>query len=59
VPEKLPYITPAIEDFPSRTIGSRRTGFPVAAKIALHTAGAMGGVPGSPIPPCFSVLGTM
>ena len=33
--------------------------FPVAAKIALHTAGATVDVPGSPIPPGVSVLGTM
>ena len=43
----------------SRLIGKLRIRFPVAAKIALTTAGAIGGVPGSPTPPCFSVLGTM
>ena len=32
-------------------IGRLRMRFPVTAKIALHTAGATGGVPGSPIPP--------
>lgn len=32
-------------------IGSCRMRFPVAAKIALVTAGAIGGVPGSPTPP--------
>ena len=31
--------------------GSERTRVPVAAKIALHTAGAIGGVAGSPMPP--------
>src|SRR5947199_3374853 len=40
-------------------IGSFLIRFPVPAKIALHTAGAIGGVPGSPTPPCASVLGTM
>jgi hypothetical protein len=32
-------------------IGSDLIRFPVIAKIALHTAGAMGGVAGSPMPP--------
>ena len=32
-------------------IGSRRIRLPVAAKIALHSAGAIGGTPGSPTPP--------
>lgn len=40
-------------------IGSFRTGFPVRARIALHTAGAMHGVPGSPMPPWASPLFTM
>src|SRR5213596_3216899 len=40
-------------------IGSFLMRFPVAAKIACATAGAIGGVPGSPTPPCASVLGTM
>src|SRR5260370_41076562 len=31
--------------------GSSRIRFPVAAKIALQTAGANGGTPGSPTPP--------
>jgi len=34
----------------SARIGSCRMRFLVAAKIALHTAGAIGGVPGSPVP---------
>src|SRR5438876_7571995 len=38
--------------------GSLRTRFPVAAKMALHTAGAIGPTEGSPIPPCLSSLGT-
>ncbi len=42
----------------SRT-GNLRTRFPVAAKIALHKAGATGGTPGSPMPPIASLLGTM
>src|SRR6266566_651405 len=40
-------------------IGKLRILFPVAAKIALHTAGAVGGTEGSPIPPNVSVLGTV
>src|SRR5262249_46471262 len=32
-------------------IGRRRMRLPVAAKIALHSAGAKGGKPGSPTPP--------
>ena len=39
-------------------IGSFLIRFPVAAKIALHTAGAIGPTDGSPMPPCLSVLGT-
>ena len=35
-------------------IGSRRIRLPVAAKIALVTAGATGGTAGSPTPPHFS-----
>ena len=34
----------------SPTIGNVRTRFPVAAKIALQTAGAAAGRPGSPSP---------
>src|ERR1700722_2747322 len=43
----------------SALIGNRRMGFPVRAKIALATAGATGGTPGSPTPVGFSVLSTM
>jgi hypothetical protein len=43
----------------SARMGRRRMGLPVAAKMALHTAGAIGGVPGSPMPPGGSLLGTM
>jgi hypothetical protein len=32
-------------------IGNWRMRLPVAAKIALQTDGAIGGVPGSPMPP--------
>ena len=39
-------------------IGSRRSRCFVSAKIALATAGAIGGVPGSPIPVGASALGT-
>lgn len=34
--------------------GRRRSRFPVAAKTALASAGAVAAVPGSPIPPGFS-----
>ena len=40
------------------TIGSLRIGFLVSANRALATAGAIGGVPGSPMPPKASPLGT-
>lgn len=52
---------PLFENQPARSawfIGSVLTLFPVAAKIALTTAGAIGGVPGSPTPPGASWLGT-
>src|SRR6059036_14194 len=39
--------------------GSSRSRCPVSAATALATAGAIGGTPTSPIPPGFSVLGTM
>jgi hypothetical protein len=39
--------------------GRFRRRFPVAAKTAFATAGAIGGVPGSPAPPAFSLLETM
>ena len=45
--------------YASLPIGSFLILFPVSANNALHTAGAIGGVPGSPTPPCASVLGTM
>jgi hypothetical protein len=38
--------------------GRRRTRFPVSAKSALASAGATGGVPGSPMPVGFSLLET-
>jgi hypothetical protein len=44
---------------PTNPIGSFLRRLPVAAKIAFATAGATGGVPGSPTPPILSVLGTM
>jgi len=43
----------------SGLMGSLRMRFPVAAKIALHTAGESGGKAGSPMPPIESVLGMM
>ena len=44
---------------PYRRIGSARTGLPVSLSIALATAGAIGGVPGSPTPPGNAAEGTM
>jgi hypothetical protein len=43
----------------SERIGSLRSRLPVAAKIALATAGIMVGVLASPIPPGAAWLGTM
>ena len=40
-------------------IGRSRTRLPVAAKIALQMAGAMGGTPGSPTPAGGASLSTM
>jgi len=40
----------------SGLIGSLRSRTPVAAKTALSTAGAKADVPGSPMPPGFSLL---
>lgn len=40
-----------LERAASSVIGSERIRLPVAAKTALHSAGAMGGKPGSPTPP--------
>src|SRR6267143_2508997 len=40
-------------------IGNRRMRLPVAAKMALPRAAAIGGTPGSPQPPGGSMLGTM
>ena len=40
-------------------IGSSRVRFFVSANTAFATAGAIGGVPGSPIPPGCSLLSTM
>src|ERR1700684_3996500 len=47
-PRGCPY-APSVEFFS----GSERMRLPVTAKIALATAGAIGGVPGSPMPPHF------
>ena len=43
---------------PGAKRGNRRRRRPVAAKRALATAGAMGGTPGSPMPPKGSPEGT-
>ena len=47
--------------FPKFTLlsGSSRTRFAVAAKIALHSAGANGGTPGSPTPAGGASLSTI
>ena len=51
---------PLYADFKSSgRIGRRRRRLPVTAKMALATAGAMGGTPVSPTPPILSVLSTM
>ena len=51
---------PGIQVFrASARIGRLRMRLPVAAKMALVTAGAMGGVPGSPMPPGASPLWMM
>src|SRR5438094_3883943 len=51
--------SPAIPDnYPTRPIGNRRLRFPVPAKTALHTAGAMGGSTASPPPLGGASLGT-
>jgi hypothetical protein len=34
--------------------GSERMRLPVILKMALHTAGAIGGTPGSPMPPLLA-----
>src|ERR1700732_639367 len=52
-------LAPAVSANSLARIGSRRMRFPVAAKIALASAGATGGTPGSPTPVGFTVLGTM
>jgi hypothetical protein len=41
---------------PCLTIGSERMRLPVAANIALHTAGATNATAGSPMPPGLSSL---
>src|SRR6516162_1107007 len=51
VEKLIPLHGPQVTLRPCLTIGSERRRFPVAAKTALATAGAIGGVPGSPIPP--------
>ena len=43
----------------ARRNGSLRSRLPVAANTALATAGLISAVPGSPMPPGFSVLATM
>ena len=46
-----PFHGPQVTLTPCLAIGSERNRFPVAGKRALATAGAMGGVLGSPMPP--------
>jgi len=50
---------PATPDDQSSRIGRRRMRCPVAANTALVTAGATGGIAGSPVPVGGSVLGTI
>ncbi len=62
-PRATKAILKAFIDFDNYTnfvflIGNSRIRFPVAAKIALHSAGAMGGTPGSPTPAGASLLAT-
>src|SRR5919197_6258102 len=45
--------------YASFPMGSFLIRFPFSAKIAFATAGAIGGVAGSPTPPCESLDGTM
>src|SRR5262249_40869966 len=52
-PGVLGYANPALDS------GNSRTRFPVAAKMALHKAGANGGTPGSPIPAGGASLSTI
>ena len=47
--EPRPYAPLPVRSWP--LIGSDRIRLPVAAKMALRRAGAIGGVPGSPMPP--------
>jgi hypothetical protein len=49
------HVQPAMVT-PCLMIGSERKRLPVAAKTALTSAGAIGGTPGSPIPPSLSPL---
>ena len=51
--------TPALSVKSLARIGRRRIRLPVTAKIALVSAGATGGTPGSPTPVGFALLGTM
>jgi hypothetical protein len=54
------YVRRSYADLSSAlSIGSFRRRLPVAAKIALVTAGTIAEVPGSPIPPGGSALCTM
>ncbi len=55
----LPRMRGPVSTHTTFPIGSFRMRLPVSANTALHTAGAIGGVPGSPTPPCASLDGTM
>ncbi len=55
---EAPIPSPGQTSSAART-GSLRMRFPVAAKIALHRAGAIAGTPASPIPPESAVLATI
>src|SRR6266545_6503621 len=50
---------PPVERPQASLNGRVRNRLPVSANTAFATAGAIGGVPGSPAPPIFSVEGTI
>jgi hypothetical protein len=52
-------IGPQLDFSCSASTGNARIRFPVAAKIALQIAGAIGGTPGSPTPPGGALLSMM
>src|SRR5882762_4303377 len=57
--EEKSFLQQGFQAKPAFVSGNSRMRFPVAAKIALHSAGAIAGNPGSPIPPGAASLSTM